>query len=216
MGGLLEQLLGDPFTVMNAVGLIAFALVGATKAIRERFDIFGVTVVGLATAFAGGATRDILVDRVPLALRSLGEVSLGVFGVALAIGLSMALESPDDHPFTVVADAVGLAAFTTAGAIVAADSGLPGFGVVVIATINAVGGGAIADILLDRTPFIMIDDFYASCAVLGGTTYWLLDTAGIGGGAAALCATVTVGTRLAAVYCQWALPTPHNGNEQFE
>lgn len=216
MGGVLEQLLGDPFTVMNAVGLIAFALVGATKAIRERFDVFGVTVVGLATAFAGGATRDILVDRVPLALRSLGEIGLGMFGVVLAIGLSLALESPDDHPFTVVADAVGLAAFTTAGAIVAADSGLPGFGVVVIATINAVGGGAIADILLDRTPFIMIDDFYASCAVLGGATYWLLDTAGMGGGAAALCGAVTVGTRLAAVYFQWALPAPHNGNEQFE
>lgn len=48
-------LTADPFVVMSTVGLIAFALVGAT--------------------------RDPLVTRVPLALRSLDEISLGVFGV---------------------------------------------------------------------------------------------------------------------------------------
>lgn len=53
----------------------------------------------------------------------------------------------------------------------ATDAGVSGFGVVAIATINAVGGGAFADILLDRSPFILLDDFYASCAVLGGIAY---------------------------------------------
>src|SRR6056297_469445 len=124
---------------MNTVGLVAFALVGATKAIREEFDVFGVAVVGLVTAFAGGATRDLLVNRVPLALRSLGEISLGMVGVALAVGLSVVLDSPDDHPITLFSDAVGLAAFTTAGAIVATDTGVSAFGVVAVATINAVG-----------------------------------------------------------------------------
>lgn len=70
---------------MQAVILVAFALVGAAKAIRERFDLFSI-VVGLATAFAGGATRDVLVNRVPLALSSLSEIALGLFGVSLAIG----------------------------------------------------------------------------------------------------------------------------------
>ena len=49
----------DPFAVMNTIGLVAFALVGSTKEIREEFDLFGVAVVGLAMAFAGEATRDI-------------------------------------------------------------------------------------------------------------------------------------------------------------
>lgn len=201
-------LFGGPFAVMNTIGLLAFALVGATKAIREEFDVFGVAVVGLATAFAGGATRDILVNRIPLALRSLSEISLGLLGVCLAVGLSVVLDSPDDHPVTLVSDAVGLAAFTTAGAIVATNTGVSGFGVVAIATINAVGGGAFADILLDRSPFILFDDFYASCAVLGGSTYWLVVTfGGAGGTAAAMCAAVTVGTRVAAVNYGWTLPT---------
>ncbi|UPW02343.1 TRIC cation channel family protein [Halorussus gelatinilyticus] len=193
---------------MNTVGLVAFALVGATKAMREEFDVFGIAVVGLVTAFAGGATRDVLVNRVPLALGSLGEISLGLFGVALAVGLTVLLDSPEDHPVTLASDAVGLAAFATAGSIVATDAGLSSFGVVAIATINAVGGGAFADVLLDRSPFVLFDDFYASCAVLGGSAYVAAGVVGVTGGtAAAVCAATTLGTRLAAVNYGWRLPT---------
>lgn len=203
-----QTLFGDPFTVMNTIGLIAFALVGASKAIREEFDLFGITIVGLAMAFAGGATRDILVTRVPLALQSPVEICLGLLGVGLAIALSILLPAPDTHPVTVLSDAIGLAAFTTTGAIVATEAGVAAFGVVAIGTINAVGGGAFADILLDRAPFILFEDFYASCAVLGGIAYWLVSS--IGGGestAALLCAVVVVSTRLAAVTFSWSLPT---------
>lgn len=198
-------LFGDPFAVMNTVGLVAFALVGASKAIREEFDVFGIVIVGLAMAFAGGATRDLLVARVPLALQSPFEISLGLLGVGLAIALSVVLPSPDTHPVTLVSDAVGLGAFATTGAIVATDAGVSAFGVVAISTINAVGGGAFTDILLDRAPFILFEDFYASCAVLGGTAYWAAGTLGAAGSTAAVtCAVVTVVTRLAAVvYRRW-------------
>ena len=205
---IVDALFADPFAVMNTVGLVAFALVGATKAIREEFDIFGVTVVGLATAFAGGMTRDILVDRIPLALSSPVEIGLGLFGVGLAIGVSAILDSADTHPVTQVSDAIGLAAFATTGAIVATQAGVPVFGIVAIATTNAVGGGAVADILLDRSPFILLDDFYASPAVLGGSTYWIVVTVvGANGIAAATCAAVVVGTRVGALVYGWSLPT---------
>ncbi|TKX75237.1 trimeric intracellular cation channel family protein [Halorubrum sp. GN11_10-6_MGM] len=215
-GGVLEVLFGDPFAVMNTVGLVAFALVGASKAVREGFDLFGVAVVGLAMAFAGGVTRDLLVARVPLALRSPVEILLGLVGVGLAVGLSAWLASPDEHPVTLVADAVGLAAFATTGAIVATDAGVSAFGVVAVATINAVGGGALADILLDRSPFILFEDFYASCAVLGGVAYWLVGTLGGPSGiAAATCAAVTVGLRLVAVARGWRLPTAKGFGDRF-
>jgi len=51
---LVAVLFGDPFAVMNTIGLVAFALVGASKAIREEFDLLG--IVGVAMAFAGGTT----------------------------------------------------------------------------------------------------------------------------------------------------------------
>ncbi|WP_225336424.1 trimeric intracellular cation channel family protein [Halomicrobium urmianum] len=201
-------LFGDPFAVMNTIGLIAFALVGSSKAIREEFDLFGIAVVGLAMAFAGGMTRDLLVSRVPLALQSLIEVSLGLLGVGLAVALSAVLPAPDTHPITLVSDAIGLAAFATTGAIVAAEANVPAVGIVAIATINAVGGGAVADVLLDRSPYILFDDFYASCAVLGGSAYWAVASMGVAASTAAVvCAVVTVGTRLAAVTYGWDLPT---------
>jgi len=204
-------LFGDPFAVMNTIGLVAFALVGSSKAIREEFDLLGIVIVGLAMAFAGGATRDLLVARVPLALQSPIEIGLGLFGVALAIGLNVVLSAPETHPVTLVSDAIGLAAFATAGAIVATEVGVSAFGVVAIATINAVGGGAFADILLDRPPFILFEDFYASCAVLGGSAYWVAGAVGAPTGiAAAACAVVTVGSRLAAVAYGWNLPTAQN------
>jgi len=216
MRSVLTVLFGDPFAAMNTVGLVAFALVGASKAVREEFDLFGVAVVGLAMAFAGGVTRDLLVARVPLALRSPVEILLGLVGVALAVGLSARLASPDEHPLTVAADAVGLAAFATTGVIVATDAGVSAFGVVAVATINAVGGGALADVLLDRPPFILFEDFYASCAVLGGVAYWLVGTLGVGSGlAAATCASVTVGVRLLAVVYGWGLPTATQLDERI-
>ena len=205
---LVAAVAANPFAVMNTIGLVAFALVGSSKAIREGFDLFGVSIVGLAMAFAGGVTRDLLVVRVPLALQSPAEIALGALGVLLAIALQFVLRSPDEHPITVVADAIGLAAFATTGAIVATEAGVSPFGVVAIATINAVGGGAFADILLDRSPFILFDDFYASCAVLGGTAYLLADTTGAAGSTAAVaCTVVTVATRLLAVTRDWELPT---------
>lgn len=53
----LEAVPVDPFVLMNTVGLVAFALVGAAKAIRKEFDIFGITVVGPPTAQAPGSAR---------------------------------------------------------------------------------------------------------------------------------------------------------------
>jgi len=198
----------DPFPVINAIGLTAFAFVGATKAIRERFDLFGVAVVGLVTAFAGGTTRDLLVNRVPLALSSPVEVAVGTFGVVAAVGVGAAIESANDHPVTVFADAVGLASFATAGAIVATNAEIGGFGVVALAVVNAVGGGAFADVLLDRSPFVLLDDFYASCAFLGGLAYWLAVQLGVSGELSAfLCVSVTFGTRILAVRYGWEVPT---------
>ncbi len=205
---IIQLLFGDPFAVMNTIGLVAFALVGAAKAIREEFDLFGITIVGLAMAFAGGATRDLLVTRTPLALQAPTEIALGLLGVGLAVALSVVLSTPDTHPITVLSDAIGLAAFTTTGVIVATEAGVSVFGIVAIGTINAVGGGAFADILLDRSPFILFEDFYASCAVLGGVAYWLAGSVGVAEGiAAGVCAGVVVITRIAAVTYNWSLPT---------
>jgi uncharacterized membrane protein YeiH len=68
------------FRVANAVGVVAFALVGTSKAIQEGFDPFGVSVVRLVTAFGGGTTRDLLVLRIPLSPQTLANIAFGMLG----------------------------------------------------------------------------------------------------------------------------------------
>lgn len=67
---------------MNTIRLIAFALVGSAKAIREEFALLEPIIVGLAMAFAGGATRNLLVTRIPLVLQSLTESVLACSALA--------------------------------------------------------------------------------------------------------------------------------------
>lgn len=188
-------LFGDSFAIMNTIGLVAFALVGSSKAIREEFDLLSIPIVGLAMAFARGMTRDPPVTRVPLALQSPIESGLGLLDVGLAIALRILLVSPDTHPITLVTDMIGLATFATTGTIVVSEAGVSAFGVVAIATVNDVGG-AVADILLDRTPFILFEDLYATCTVLGGIADLIAGVLGASGSTAAgLCAVITVATR---------------------
>ena len=45
------------FTVLEAVGTVAFAVSGATVALQRRLDVFGIMLLGLTTALGGGCIR---------------------------------------------------------------------------------------------------------------------------------------------------------------
>ena len=198
----------DPFGVMNVVGLLAFAVVGSLRAADADLDLLGVAVLGVMTALGGGVTRDLLVDTVPVALRSTTDVSVALVGVGLAVALARLGAGATDHSLVLLADAVGLSAFATTGALVATTAGLSPFGVVVLATVTGVGGGLVSDILLRNVPFVLVEDFYATCAVLGGVIFWVASSAGAGRRASALvCAAVVFGLRLLAIRYDWELPT---------
>ena len=51
--------------ILEIVGTIALAVSGAFVAIKARFDIFGVLVIGCITAVGGGVLRDILTETPP-------------------------------------------------------------------------------------------------------------------------------------------------------
>ncbi|WP_423746517.1 TRIC cation channel family protein [Haladaptatus sp. SPP-AMP-3] len=198
----------NPFVVVNVLGLVAFAFVGGTKAIQKGFDPFGVSVVGIMTALGGGTTRDVLVNRVPISLQSAGDVTVSLLGVGLAIYAANFVNKADSHPIVLLADALGLAAFATTGAIVATEAGLSVFGVAGLALVNAVGGGVLADVLLDQTPFVLVEDIYATCALIGGTAYWIVSvTEQLSSFGALICIATVLSLRVTAIYQDWRLPT---------
>jgi uncharacterized membrane protein YeiH len=57
-----------------------------------------------------------------------------------------------------VADLIGVAVFAVSGALAAGRKGLDLLGVIVIASVTAVGGGTLCDLLLNRHPIFWIAD----------------------------------------------------------
>ncbi|WP_338730296.1 trimeric intracellular cation channel family protein [Haladaptatus sp. DJG-WS-42] len=197
----------DAFAVMNVVGLLAFAVTGSLKAIEERLDVLGVAVLGILTALGGGMTRDVLVGAIPNALQSTDDVTIAFVGVVVALLLSRSRKNWVQHSAILVPDAIGLAAFAATGALVGADAGVSGFGIVLLATLTGVGGGLISDVLLQRVPGVLKEDFYATCAIAGGVVFWIATVNGVGEQlSATACAVTVVLLRLLALRFDWSLP----------
>ncbi|MFC7235711.1 trimeric intracellular cation channel family protein [Halosegnis marinus] len=198
----------DPFAVANALGLVAFGAAGALKGAEADLDPFGVVVLGLLTAFGGGALRDVLVGRTPASLLTTGDVTFAFVGVAVAVVLSLSGVAGRDHPALALADSVGLAAFAATGALVGVDAGVSPFGVVLLATLTGVGGGSLSDLLLTRVPVVLREDFYATPALAGGVALLAVRAANVAPPApTATCVGVTLALRLAAIRYDWSLPS---------
>ena len=86
-------------------------------------------------------------------------------------------------------DLIGVAVFAISGTLVAYEKKMDGFGVVVLATVTAIGGGTVRDVILDQPVFWLHDQsyFYAILAAVLVTTrlinkqksipYYVLQTA---------------------------------------
>ncbi len=76
-------------SVLDAVGVIAFAIQGSISAVNMELPASAVVVAGLLTATGGGVFRDILSQRKPILL---GEnvYTLWIFLISLIIGLRWA------------------------------------------------------------------------------------------------------------------------------
>ena len=59
-----------PITVLDAVGLGVFAVLGAEKALNLGFGVVQAMLVGTITAVGGGTIRDVMIGRIPTVLRS--------------------------------------------------------------------------------------------------------------------------------------------------
>ena len=106
-GGLLAFGLSKPLhrllpliTVLDAVGLSVFAVLGASKALQLGFGGVQAVLLGVITAVGGGTIRDVLIRRIPSVLRSelyaipamvaagltVLAVRTGVYGIGVALG----------------------------------------------------------------------------------------------------------------------------------
>lgn len=152
--------------VLDLCGTFAFAVSGATAAVRRRLDIFGVLVVSFAASTFGGISRDVLIGATPPAAIE----DWRYLAVAIAAGVVTFFWSPLverlRNPVRLL-DAVGLAFFAVAGTEKALAFGLSPLMAALMGMLTGIGGGMARDVLLADVPVVLRADLYAVAALVG-------------------------------------------------
>ncbi len=73
----------NPLLYFDAVGLGTFVVIGTGKALDFNMGFIGAVTMGIMTATAGGVTRDVLSNRIPLILRKEVYASACLAGAVL-------------------------------------------------------------------------------------------------------------------------------------
>lgn len=193
--------------VIDLIGVGVFAITGALAAGRKRLDLIGVLVLALVTAIGGGTIRDLLLDRHPIVWLADPAYLIVIVASAFAT-MAYVRWRPPPETALLVADALGLALFSVAGAQIAQRAGLPAASGVALGTITGAAGGVLRDVLTAEIPLVFKPGaLYATAAIVGTSLYFVLDAVGIARQTAALVgiAVVTV-VRLSAIW--WGLRLP--------
>jgi uncharacterized membrane protein YeiH len=193
--------------VLELLGVAVFAVSGVLAAGRKGLDALGVAVIAVVTAIGGGTLRDILLDRHPIFWIS-DTTYLWVILAATAVTLGYVRLWIATRRALLVADALGLAFFTIAGAQIAQQAGVSDFVAVLMGISTGVAGGVLRDVLTAEIPLVMRPGrLYATAAIVGAVSYVLLARWGISRDAAALVGMAAIaGLRLAAILWRLELP----------
>ncbi|QUW21916.1 trimeric intracellular cation channel family protein [Sporosarcina sp. Marseille-Q4063] len=190
--------------VFSFIGTFAFAISGAIIAMEEEYDLFGVYILGVVTAFGGGAIRNLLIGLPSSALWDQGFL----FQVAI-VSITIIFLFPNNlinhwERWGTYFDAVGLSAFAIQGAMFAVSLDLPLSAVIVAAVLTGSGGGIIRDLLAGRRPLVFKREIYAVWAAGGG----LLIGLGIFKGDIALyfLLVIITGLRILSLIFHWRHP----------
>ncbi|MDX9839097.1 MAG: TRIC cation channel family protein, partial [Azoarcus sp.] len=75
------------FLIFDAMGLIAFSLIGCNVALNLHYPIIVVVMAGMLTGICGGILRDVLCNQVPVVFRHelYASVSLSVCALFLLL-----------------------------------------------------------------------------------------------------------------------------------
>lgn len=162
------------------IGTVAFAFSGYLVGVRKHLDLLGILIVALLTAIGGGIIRDVLVSRIPLVFYD--YTNLIVIAATLLLSWLTGLHRRESATFGrlfVIADSIGLVAFSMTGAQVGLSLDLNAFGVVLLGFITAVGGGVVRDMMVNDIPFILHRDFYGMVAILVAVGLFVMDAFGV-------------------------------------
>ena len=212
--------------VADFVGTVAFAISGATVAIRYRMDLFGVLMLAGFTSLGGGTIRDILLGQTPPRMFT-SYLYLMIAAVTAFITFTVSyffrgheLKNPDRfYNFINFIDAFGLGSFVVTGTSLPMISGYADnvFMCVFLGMTTGIGGGVMRDLMTRDIPVVLRKDVYAVAAIIGSLTYYLIVRfiPGSEPVATIACVVVTVTLRMLATVYRWNLPRIQYPNDIF-
>lgn len=113
--------------------------------------------------------RDIILRVDPFYFSDMNYIIVTILAIIFTIFIykKFATIKKTAHMF----DSIGLVTFAFIGAAKAQSFWLWIFAITFFATLTAVGGGILRDVIMNKVPEIMYRDFYATVAVLLGISY---------------------------------------------
>jgi polar amino acid transport system substrate-binding protein len=209
---------------LELIGVVAFSISGYLLARRERYTLVAGLLFASLPAMGGGILRDFLLQRSPIGiLRTPAYFMVVLITVATGVLLLRLLKNRIPGGERVAGnlilwgDALGLAAFTVTGVVVAVEMRADPLWLwgPVMAVVTATAGGIVRDtIRSDGRMAMLTQDFYAEIAVFWGTLLslllFLIDDSRLSLG---LMQVLVIGTvlggfltRLAAIHWNWKPP----------
>ncbi len=178
---------------LEIIAIASFAVFGASAALENRLDIFGVIVVATVTAVGGGLVRDLILPvEVPVMFTTpmycivasitaviviLVENFLRMQRVKQRFDIQKNMEVKEKFDYIVtLCDAIGMGYFSVSGVnmAIAYGRGDNVFLSVFVGVLTATGGGLLRDIMLGRKPMIFKREIYAIASIIGTVIYYYI------------------------------------------
>ncbi|WP_374687538.1 trimeric intracellular cation channel family protein [Promineifilum sp.] len=148
--------------------ILLWATSGAIVGWRKGYDIVGVFVIAFLSSFGGGLLRDgMFLSRLPVVLTNptyFWVLTAAVLGVMVA-GRRVTRNELLPKVVSVI-DALGTPMFIVLGAEIARGRVLSMVSIVLLATVTAVGGGLLRDVVAGDTPELLRPGQYNTLLVI--------------------------------------------------
>ena len=203
------------FLILQLIGTVAFAVSGAAVGIRKEMDLFGVCILGTATAVGGGILRDLMLGLTPpMAFRDPVWLIVGLVAWLLAFFPALRRPALRARRFwdtvLLVSDAVGMGVFGATAIELSQRAGQSSVWLLIfVALLTGTGGGVLRDILGGEVPGVFRKHVYASALLVGAGLFLLVQPLLPETAAVLLSVAVTVTLRCLAAHYRWNLPRAH-------
>jgi uncharacterized membrane protein YeiH len=192
-------------TWIDFAGTFVFAMSGVMAGVEKKFDLFGVVILGLATAVGGGTLRDLLIGSTPVAwMQEPTYIYLILSAIPFCYLFGKWLSRVTKGLF--LFDSIGIALFTILGLKKTLEVGLSPMVAVMMGIVSAVFGGVIRDVLSSEVPLIFRKEIYAFACLVGALAYLLAASFTDDKIAIILSILVVLLVRILAIKKHWHLP----------